>query len=114
MLNTLQQKLLEPRDAASLAVFRFLFGAILSVSAVRFLWNGWVERFFVRPTFFFKYWGFEWVEVLPVGWFGLMVASFLAYIGSFCCFALGERFWQFAVAMVLIGASSTDAQRPSR
>ena len=51
MLKTLQRNLLEPRDAASLAVCRFLFGAILSVSAVRFLWNGWVERFFVRTGF---------------------------------------------------------------
>ncbi|MBW2507184.1 MAG: HTTM domain-containing protein, partial [Deltaproteobacteria bacterium] len=65
MLARIRERLLEPRDAASLAAFRFLFGAILSLSSLRFLSNGWVERFYVRPTFFFKYWGFEWVQVLP-------------------------------------------------
>lgn len=75
MLERFQNRMLEPRDAASLAVFRILFGTILSLSAVRFLWNGWVERFFVRPTFFFKYWGFEWVQVLPEPW---MTALYVA------------------------------------
>ncbi len=82
MLTELRERLLEPRDAASLAAFRFLFGAILCLSSIRFLWNGWVERFYVRPTFFFKYWGFEWVEVLPEPW---MTAAYvaLAVLGAF-------------------------------
>src|SRR5690606_12729598 len=33
--------------------------------ALRFLWHGWVTRFFAEPSFFFKYWGFHWVEPLP-------------------------------------------------
>lgn len=75
MLQSLQRRLLEPRDAASLAAFRFLFGTILSVSSARFLWNGWVDRFYVRPTFFFKYWGFEWVQVLPEPWMTVAYVS---------------------------------------
>ena len=55
MLAGAKKALLEPRDAASLAVFRFLFGAVLCLSSIRFLWNGWVDRFYVQPTFFFKY-----------------------------------------------------------
>lgn len=75
MWTGLRHRLLQPRDAASLAAFRFLFGTILCLSSVRFLWNGWVDRFYVRPTFFFKYWGFEWVRVLPEPW---MTVAFVA------------------------------------
>ena len=98
MLTTLQRKLLEPRDAASLAAFRFLFGVILSLSSMRFLWNGWVERFYVRPTFFFKYWGFEWVEVLPEPW---MTAAYLAMavLGAFV--AIGF-FYRISIVLLFL------------
>jgi hypothetical protein len=51
-------------DPAGLAAFRVLFGLLVAFSAARFLWLGWVERCFVRPTFFFHYFGFEWVQPL--------------------------------------------------
>jgi vitamin K-dependent gamma-carboxylase len=99
MLTKARTKLLEPRDAASLAVFRFLFGTILCLSSVRFLWNGWVERFYVRPTFFFKYWGFEWVEVLPEPW---MTAAYvaMAVLGGFV--AVGFLYRVSIVALFVI------------
>jgi hypothetical protein len=96
MRTTLQRKLLEPRDAASLAAFRFLFGVILSLSSIRFLWNGWVERFYVRPTFFFKYWGFEWVEVLPEPW---MTAAYLAMVVLGAFVAIG---FLYRISIVLL------------
>lgn len=49
-------------DLSLLVLFRVLFGLLMAVSALRFMLNGWVERFFGERTFFFKYWGFEWVE----------------------------------------------------
>lgn len=68
----------ERRDLASLALFRVLFGLLVAWSAARFLLNGWVERFFVTPTYFFKYWGFEWLtvpgEVALYAMFGALVA----------------------------------------
>jgi hypothetical protein len=54
-----------PVDAAWLAALRALFGLLISVSMLRFLAYGWVDRFFVQPRFHFKYWGFSWVEPLP-------------------------------------------------
>lgn len=54
----------QEKDAAALVVFRVFLGLLVSVSALRFLLNGWVDRFFVKPSYFFKYWGFEWVQVL--------------------------------------------------
>ena len=65
----------QEKDAAALVAFRVFLGLLVSVSALRFLMNGWVERFFVKPTYFFKYWGFEWVQVLsPEGMHGVFIA----------------------------------------
>lgn len=70
-----------PRDATGLAAFRVAVGALVCVSAIRFLAYGWVEELFVKPTFFFKYWGFAWVEPLPApGMHALFVA--LAVLGA--------------------------------
>jgi hypothetical protein len=99
MLQKLQTRLLEPRDAASLAAFRFLFGLILCVSSVRFVWNGWVERFYVLPTFFFKYWGFEWVEVLPGPW---MTAAYVAMAVLSAFVALGFLYRVSAVGLFVV------------
>jgi vitamin K-dependent gamma-carboxylase len=58
----------KPVDSASVVAHRFFLGAILCVSSVRFLASGWVERCYETPTFFFHYYGFEWVRVLPAPW----------------------------------------------
>jgi vitamin K-dependent gamma-carboxylase len=55
----------EEVDAASLVVFRAMFGAIMLVECWRFWVNGWIERHYIRPEFFFKYYGFDWVEPWP-------------------------------------------------
>ena len=64
-IDRLLRTLLTPIDAAWLAVYRVLFGLALGVSMLRFLYNGWVDELFTRPTFFFKYWGFGWTVVWP-------------------------------------------------
>lgn len=48
---------------ASLAAFRILFGAAMCIGTVRFMLEGWVHEQYVRPTFFFKFFGFSWVRV---------------------------------------------------
>ncbi|RYZ06706.1 MAG: gamma carboxylase [Myxococcales bacterium] len=65
----------------------------------RFLAYGWVNDFFVRPRFFFKYWGFSWVQPLSeVGmqavFWGLLVAALcvaagLAFRVTSALFAIG-------------------------
>ena len=37
----------------------------MCISMLRFIAYGWIDEFFVTPTFHFKYWGFAWVEPLP-------------------------------------------------
>ena len=46
-----------------LITFRILFGALMMVGAIRFMLSGWVERLYVEPQLFFKFYGFHWVEV---------------------------------------------------
>jgi len=79
----------EPTDAAWLAALRFLLGATLLVSMLRFIAYGWIDLLFVTPRFHFKYWGFSWVQALPPSW---MHALFYALAVLSACMALGLWF----------------------
>lgn len=100
-LERLWVKGLAPVDSASLVAFRVLFGLVASIGALRFLYHGWVERFFEEPRFFFKYWGFEWVRVLPHPWMHAAFAA-LALLGVLIALGLFYR-----VAIVLFFALFT-------
>lgn len=52
-----------PKDITPLITFRVLFGGLMMVGALRFMANGWVEKLYGDPYFFFKFYGFEWVNV---------------------------------------------------
>jgi hypothetical protein len=65
--HTLAGWALRPIDASGLAIFRILWGTLMSVAAARYLIFGWVDTFYTLPTFHFKYWGFAWVPIGP-GW----------------------------------------------
>ncbi|MFK8104991.1 MAG: HTTM domain-containing protein, partial [Saprospiraceae bacterium] len=53
-----------PINIAPLISFRILFGGLMMIGAIRFIANGWIEKLYVTPKFFFKFYGFEWVQVL--------------------------------------------------
>lgn len=44
-----------------LATFRVLFGALMVFSTIRFWYNGWIDDFYLTPTYFFSYFGQEWI-----------------------------------------------------
>jgi vitamin K-dependent gamma-carboxylase len=86
VVGRLTQALNRPLDAASIAVFRIAFGALLLVSTVRFLLHGWIREFYAVPTHFFSYWGFAWVRPLPlIG----MYALYALMAGAALCLMLG-------------------------
>lgn len=85
-------------DVAWLAALRILFGTTIALSMFRFIHYGWVEKFFVEPTFFFKYWGFEWVQPLSAG--GLHVL-FYGLVALATCTALGLCFRLTAPVLAL-------------
>lgn len=90
--------LLRPVDGAWLAAFRIGYGLALAFSMWRFIAYGWVTDFFVRPTFFFKYWGFEWVQPLPEPW---LHALFWGLLGAALCIAAGFLFRALSVLFAL-------------
>lgn len=78
IVNTLFSK----TSIAPLAMFRVLFGCLLFFSTVRFWLKGWIESQYIEPTFFFKYYGFEWVQSLPAwGMYSLFVIMAISAIG---------------------------------
>ncbi|MEX2364401.1 MAG: HTTM domain-containing protein, partial [Balneolaceae bacterium] len=58
-------------DAAPLAVFRIFFGLLMLFSMIRFAANGWIEKLYIDPSFFFSYYGFEWIQ--PLGNFTWLI-----------------------------------------
>jgi vitamin K-dependent gamma-carboxylase len=62
-------------DGASLAAFRILFGVLMAASTIRFMILGWVDEFYVLPTFHFTWNLFPWVLPLPGGLMHLLFAA---------------------------------------
>lgn len=64
---------------APLTVFRILFGLIMAVSVTRFALKGWIHDLYVAPSYFFTFYGFDWVappgEVGIYALFGVMGAA---------------------------------------
>ncbi|RYZ07721.1 MAG: HTTM domain-containing protein [Myxococcales bacterium] len=85
----IRQRLTEPVDAASLAVFRMAFGALLLVLVLRYFEHGWISEYFLQPKHLFKYWGFGWVRPLPgVGMYVVFGVMAVCALGV----ALGYRY----------------------
>ncbi len=88
-----------PRDIASLAAFRVLFGLLMATAMIRFLARGWVNELYLLPQFHFTYPGFGWVRPLPdplmhahfiaLAILGLMVAAGFCYRAAILLFFLG-------------------------
>jgi len=75
-----------------------LFGFIMLVSTVRFALKGWIYELYIRPEYFFSYYGFEWVQ--PFGALGIY--GVFAVIGlSSLAIMLGWRYRWAAVAFFL-------------
>lgn len=58
----LRRRLFEPIDIAPLVFFRVVFGGIMLWEVCRYFSYGWIERYYIEPTFFFSYYGFGWVR----------------------------------------------------
>ena len=107
---SLRQRFVDPLfeevDASSLAFFRVAFGLIMLVECWRFWSKGWIERYYMRPDFFFKYYGFEWVEPWPdsgmVWHFALLaLLSLLITLGFLYRFAAIAFFFAFSYVFLL-------------
>lgn len=75
----------KPVYAASLAVFRVLFGLMIVGSVIRFWVNDWIYELYIQPKFFFHYYGFEWIK--PLGEYTYILFAVCGISALF--FALG-------------------------
>ena len=67
-MQNLFARITEMRNIAPLISFRLLFGIVMFISLTRNLLLGFVHKFYVAPVFFFKYFGFEWIQPLEPEW----------------------------------------------
>ena len=78
-----------PTDVSWLAFLRVSFGLVIVWEVCRYFANGWIDRYYLEPTFFFTYWPFDfvkpWVGVgmvwhfVALGAAGLLVATGFLY-----------------------------------
>lgn len=106
LFDRVARSLFAPRDPSGLAAFRVLFGLLGAISAIRFLAYGWVGELFVKPRFYFSYFGFEWVRVMPPGamhalFAGLAVVSLMVAAGLFYRVAIVLFFLGFSYVQLL-------------
>ncbi|GAB3705584.1 HTTM domain-containing protein [Spirosoma flavus] len=86
-------------SAAPLAVFRILFGLMLLGSTLRFWSKGWIEELYIRPHYFFSFYGFEFVK--PLGQYTYVlfaicgISALLVAIGLFYRLAAVSLFLSF-------------------
>ncbi len=77
-----------PVSIFPLIVFRISFGLILFISTLRFILKGWVTDLYIKPTYFFTYYGFDWINPVSnnfiyIVFFLLLVCSLMITIGLF-------------------------------
>jgi hypothetical protein len=64
-MHHMKNYFLKHTSAAPLVIFRIGLGMMLFLGIVRFWMNGWIEDLYITPTYFFPYYGFEYV--VPLG-----------------------------------------------
>jgi hypothetical protein len=95
-------RLFEPVDNASLVVFRVAFGLLLFWETLRYVSYGWITEYWIEPTFFFTYQGFDWLTPWPgagmylhfmaLGSLALCVASGFLYRVTAALFTVGVAY----------------------
>ena len=86
-------------SAAPLSLFRLLFGLMLFGSIVRFWSKGWIEELYIKPRYFFPFYGFEFVR--PLGQYTYVLfavcglSALLVAIGLFYRIAIVSLFLSF-------------------
>ena len=75
-------------STAPLAFFRVAFGVLMCLSIIRFWYNGWVEKLYIAPKFFFSFYGFEWIK--PIGIYTYLLFIFCGLAAFFV--AIGYKY----------------------
>ncbi|QCO34298.1 HTTM domain-containing protein [Leptospira interrogans] len=65
LISNLFFRVSNPLPAWSLGFYRIVFGILLFILAFRYFSNGWISKYFLDPSFHFKFYGLSWIGVSP-------------------------------------------------
>lgn len=65
LISNLFFRVSNPLPAWSLGFYRIVFGILLFILAFRYFSNGWISKYFLDPSFHFKFYGLSWIAVFP-------------------------------------------------
>lgn len=91
-INRIRSFTLESVSIVPLAMFRILFGGMMLASILRFAFKGWIYKLYIKPVFYFSYYGFEWVK--PLGDPGMYVLFF--FMGLAALFLMLGLFYRLS------------------
>lgn len=83
---------------APLAMFRVLFGGMMLISILRFACKGWIYKLYIKPVFYFSYYGFEWVK--PLGDPGMYIL--FTIMGVAALFLMLGFFYRFSAILFFL------------
>lgn len=98
-LGRAARHLFAPVDAASVAVFRIAFGIIMAWEVCRYFLFGWISEYFIKPSFYFTFYGFGWVRPWPGG---LMYVHF-AVLGVLALFVAAGFLYRASITLFFLG-----------
>ena len=81
-MNAFKNYLNQYTSVAPLNVFRIFFGAVMTISLIRFIEKDWVNSLYLSPNFFFSYRGWEWIKPMsPMLTYGLFFTAIFSALG---------------------------------
>jgi hypothetical protein len=80
----------EQTSNAPISLFRAVFGLMMFIGVIRFWINGWIETQYIKPKYFFPFYGFEWIKPLPSSYM-YIVFILMAVAALFVCVGLFYR-----------------------
>lgn len=99
--STFLSELFRPVDIASVALFRFFFGAIMLWETLRYYFYGHIEAWWIDPRFHATYLGFGWVQPWPGNGMHYHFAA-LALLALLIALGL---FYRVAIVLFFLGFS---------
>ncbi|MCH7520016.1 MAG: HTTM domain-containing protein [Candidatus Dadabacteria bacterium] len=100
-MKTLLRRLFDPVDIASLIYFRIAFGLIMFWEIWRYFKNDWIKTYWIDPTFYFTYYGFDWVQPWP----GDGMYIHFIVLAVLVCFIILGLFYRISAVLFFLGFS---------
>lgn len=102
-MHSIKDKLQTPISIAPLVVYRLLFGFMVAYGCLWSIYKGDIETRYLEPSFFFKYYAFEWVHFVGAeGIYILYLIWFLSALGIILGAFYRIAIWSFFFAFTYL------------